>query len=113
MNWYLETELRNGMDKWGVLRDIFLLMFSFEDEFESINEVLQKIKEAIFRTPKELVEWTQPDWSTQLRHALECYNVTTKEEDDLWNITIPKTKGQCDVEGPKVENPDILGHLKT
>jgi len=64
------------------LNEGFLLTFSFEDGFVSIDEALQEIKGVIFRAPTEPMEWVQPDWSTQLWHALECYNVTTKEEDE-------------------------------
>lgn len=86
----LETELHYGTVEWDILRESLLLTFSFEDGFDSINEELQEIKVAIFRTPKEPIEWTQPYWSTQLRSVLECYNVTVEEEDDSRNITIPK-----------------------
>jgi len=45
---------------------------------------------------------------------MECYNVTVEEEEeDLWNINIPKSKGQCKVEGPQIENPDVIELLKT
>ena len=36
----------------------------------------------------------------------------SEEEDYLWNISIPKTKGQCKVKGIKVEKPDISEPLK-
>jgi len=107
MNWYLETKLRHSTAEWDILKEGFLLTFSFEDGFESTDKAMQEIKVDIFKTPKESGEWTQPNWSTQLHHALECYNVTTEEEDDPWNITIPETKGQRDVKGLKVVNPDI------
>jgi len=61
MNWYLETELCHSTAKWDVLKEGFLFTFSFEYGFASINEVLQEIKVVIFRTPKEPLEWTQPD----------------------------------------------------
>ena len=47
--------------EWVVLKDGFLLTFRFEDGFVSINEALQEIKEVIFKTPMEFMEWTQPD----------------------------------------------------
>ena len=78
----LEIELRHGTAKWDILRESFLLTFRFEDGFESIDEALQEIKATIFRTPKETIEWAQPDWSAQLRYALECYNVTIEEEEE-------------------------------
>lgn len=61
MNWYLETKLCHGTTEWDILREIFLLTFSFDDGFECINEALQEIKVAIFRMHEELVEWVQPD----------------------------------------------------
>jgi len=40
------------------------------------------------------MEWTQPDWSTQLHHALECYNVIgEEEEEELRNINIQREMG--------------------
>jgi len=80
MNWYMETELRHGIEEWDILREGFLLTFSFEDDFASIDEALQEIKGVIFRMPQEPLEWVQPNWGTQLCHALECYNVTAKED---------------------------------
>lgn len=72
LNWYLEIELHHGNVEWDVLKEGLLLTFSFEDGFASIDESLQQIKEIIFRTPKEPMEWTQLDWRTHLHHALEC-----------------------------------------
>lgn len=80
MNQYWEMEFRHGIDEWDILWDIFLLTFIFEDVFECIAEALQEIKVTIFKTPKGMVEWTQLDWSTQLCHVLECYNVTDEQE---------------------------------
>jgi len=78
MSWYLETKLRHGIVEWDILREVFLLTFIFEDGFASINEALQEIKVVNFRMPKEPMEWVQLDWSTQLCHALECYNMKLK-----------------------------------
>jgi len=90
------------------------MMFSFEDGFESINEAFQEVKATIFRIPQDQLDLVQPDWSTQLSHALECYNVTVEEEDeDLRNTNIPKTKGHHEVEGMQIENLDITAPLKS
>lgn len=40
MNWYLEIELCHDTAKWDILREGFLLTFSFEDGFTSIDEAL-------------------------------------------------------------------------
>lgn len=90
MKWYLEMELRHGTAEWDVLKEGFLLTFSFEDGSTSIDEALQEIKVVvIFSMLKEPMEWIQPNWSTRMCHALEFYYVTTEEEDeDLRNINI-------------------------
>jgi len=36
----LEKELHHGIAKWDILRESFLLTFSFEDGFERIDEEL-------------------------------------------------------------------------
>lgn len=114
MNWYLEREIHYGTTEWDIPRESFLLTFIFEDGFECIDEVLQEIKVVIFRIPKEMVEWVQPNWNMQLRHVLEWYNmIMEEEEDDPRNINIPESKGQCKVEGPKAKIPDIAEPLKT
>lgn len=49
-----------------------------------------------------------------MHQALECYNVTAEEEDEnLRNINILEEKGCCEVEGPQIENLDIIVSLKT
>ena len=40
MNWYLEIELRHGIGIWDILRQGFMMKFSFEDGFECIDEAL-------------------------------------------------------------------------
>jgi len=36
-----------------------------------------------------------------------------REENDLRNINSPKVEGHHDVEGPRIENPNITASLKT
>lgn len=55
MNWYMEIELRHGTVEWDVMKEGFMLTFSFEDGFECIDEALHEIKVAIFRILKELL----------------------------------------------------------
>lgn len=70
------------MIEWDILKESFLQSFNFEDGFQCIDEALLLIKDAIFKMPEELVAWIQPNWSTQLRHALECYNVVADEGEE-------------------------------
>ena len=90
------------------------MTFSFKHGLESIDEALHEIKATIFSILQEPLEWFQPDQSTQLHQALECYNVTINEGDeDPRNINSPESEGQHEVEGPKAEIHDISEPLKT
>lgn len=90
------------------------MTFSFKDVFTSIDEALQEIEVVIFKMSQEPPEWVQPDWSTQLCHVLECYNVIAKgENDDPRNINISEVEGHHEVEGPQLDNPNITSPLKT
>jgi len=46
------------------------------------DEVLQEVKATIFRILQDPLDLIQPEWTTQLSHVVECYNVTTVEEDE-------------------------------
>lgn len=90
------------------------MTFSFEDGFKSINGELQEVKVAILRTPQDPLELIRLDWSTQLHHALECYNVTVERDDeDQRKINISKVECHHEFEGPQIQNPDITAPLKT
>lgn len=70
------------------MKEGFFITLSFEDGFKCINEALQEIKLVIFKTPVEPIAWVQPHSSTHLHHALECYNVTTEEGEELPGISL-------------------------
>lgn len=109
MIWYLERELQHGTTQWDIPKERFFLTFSFEDRFECIDEELQEIKVAIFRTPIEPIACVQPDQSIFLCYAHKCYNVTTKEgQEDPNNISIPQLKEQHEVVGPDIDALEIL-----
>lgn len=77
------------------------MTFSFEARFDCIEEALQEVKATIFRIPQDTVDLGQPEWATQLSCVLECYNVTSKEEDeDPQKINIPEMEGHCEDQGP-------------
>ena len=113
-NWYTETELHRGMITWLVMIDIFLLTFTFEYEYPSIDQALEIIKTKIF-DDCTLPVYTHPDWAIQLEHALECYNFVEEPSDEdknPRNINIPKSKGTRKVDGPKLEIPAITKPIK-
>jgi len=114
MNWYVETKIRHGTGEWDILHEGFIMTFSFEDGFDSIDEVLQEVKAAIFRIMQDPLDLIQLEWATQLSHVLESYNITTEEEDeDPQNINIPGEEGHRKVEVSQIENPHITTPLKT
>ena len=99
-----ELVLRNRAlpwySEWDILRKGFIMTFSFADGFDCIDEVLQEVKAVIFGIPQDPLDLIQPDWTTQLSHALESYNVISEEEyEDPRNINIPKTESHGEVEG--------------
>jgi len=51
------------------------MTFSFEDWFDCIDEALQEVKATIFRILQDPLDLIQPEWTTQLSHVVECYNV--------------------------------------
>ena len=105
MNWQLEIELCHGIEEWDILQQGFLMKFRFEDGFECIDEALQEVKAMVFRILQDPLDLIQPDWTTQLRHTLECYNMTVEEEDeDPRKINIPETEGHFEFEGTQIAN---------
>ena len=90
------------------------MTFNFEYGWDNIDEALQEVKATIFRIPQEPLHLIQPEWATQLSHALECYNIITEEEDeDPRNINILEVELHHKVEGPQIENPNITVQLNT
>jgi len=53
MIWYIETDLCNGTGEWDILREGFMMTFSFEDGFDGIDEALHDVKAPIFRIPQD------------------------------------------------------------
>ena len=113
-NWYIETKLRHGTCERDIIREGFMMTFSFEDMFDCIEEALHEVKSTIFRIPHDPVDLAQPEWATQMSCTLECYNVIAKDEDeDPQKINIPQMEGHCEVQGPQIENPDITAPVNT
>ena len=94
--------------------DNFLLMFTFESEYPSVDQALDVIKIKIFEDCTLSVS-AQPEWAIQLEEALECYNFASEpeeEDEDPRNINIPESEGTCDVDGPKLQIPAITEPIK-
>jgi len=83
MNWYIETELCHGTSEWNMLREGFLLTFMFEDPWwDTIDDALHAVKEAIFKITQEPIERIHLEWATQVSCTMECYNVIIEEDDE-------------------------------
>ena len=61
-NWYTETEFRKGTITWPLLIDKFLLTFTFEYEYQNVDQALEIIKVKIFEGSTLSVQ-TQPEWA--------------------------------------------------
>lgn len=60
MNWYTEIELCHGTSEWDILREGFLLTFTFEDcWWDIVDGALQAVKAPIFKIPQEPMEVLQ------------------------------------------------------
>lgn len=80
--------------------DGFISTFNFEDDCTYINLALQRFKKRILENATPLT-WKQPDWVVQIENALECYNLTTEEEEDPCYIDIEKLEGYHEVTRPE------------
>ena len=61
--WYTEEELWHDTGEWDILREEFLSTFLFEDQWmDPMDEALQVVEAAIFKTPLEPEETMQPNW---------------------------------------------------
>ena len=94
--------------------DSFLLTFTFESEYPSIDQALDIIKINIF-DDCTLLESAQTDWAVQLEHALECYNFIEEsggEDENPRSINIPDSEGTHEFDGPKLDIPSIIETIK-
>ena len=99
---------------WPVMIDSFLLTFTFESEYPSIDQDLGSIKAKMFEDCTLLV-YTQPDWAIKLEQALECYNFAEEpvdEDENPCSINIPESEGTREVDGPKLEFPAVTEPIK-
>ena len=94
--------------------DNFVLTFTFESKYPSIDQALEIIKTKIF-DDCTLPVYAQPDWAIQLEHEQECYNFTAEpgdEDENPHSIKIPESEGTHEVDGPKVEISAVTEPIK-
>ena len=80
-NWYEEVELRHSTVSWVSLTNSFVLTFSINEVCPTLDVAVRVIHTKVF-DDKKIVEY-QPDWKEQEANAVECYNLTIDEDDDL------------------------------
>ena len=101
--------MHRGTKNWHTLRENLYLTFD-QSEYPSVDDSLELVRMKIVEDPLPIC--TQPDWTTQIENAKECYNFTIDEDDDPRNINIPESEGSHAVVGPTLECPQITEKLK-
>jgi hypothetical protein len=96
----------------------FKVKFTFEHESLLLDADLQAMRTKIFMEEgtMEVVPVCSVHRASMIIHELlECYNVAKEyqDEENPLNIQIPKTEGECVVEGPKLEYTAYAQPLKT
>ena len=76
-NWYAEVELLHGTVIWVSLANSFVLTFSLNEVFPTLDAAIRLIHTKVF-DDKEIAEY-QPDWKEQEATAVECYNLAIDE----------------------------------
>ena len=104
-NWYIKIELRRGTKDWSLLID------GFKSKYPEIDNVVEVIRTKIFEDGP-LPLFNQPDWVALLETTLECYNFIADEDEDPRNVNISESEGSCEVEGSKLEVPEITKNVK-
>jgi hypothetical protein len=86
----------------------FITTFLFDNEFPSLDQALQMMRQKVFEEASGLpLEQEVDEWNAPLQKLQTCYNINANEDDDPRKVNITKTEVQRDVEGPGVELPFI------
>jgi hypothetical protein len=62
------------------------------------------------KAPSLPLEKEEDEWIVPLQKLQGCYNINVDEDNDPRKVKIAETKGQRDIEGPRVEIP-FIGQL--
>jgi hypothetical protein len=108
INWYLQEELRLITTDWEGMIQIFFTTFLFESEYPLVDQALHIVRHKVFEEAYSLpMEQEEDEWTVPLQKLQTFYNINADDDDDLRKVNIVETKGQRDVEGPRVELPFI------
>ncbi len=86
-NWYAKFVLHHRTVSWVNLADSFVLTFSIDDVFPTLDVAIRLIRTKVF-DDEEVIQY-QPDWEEKEANVVECYNLAIDDEDDPRNIDIP------------------------
>ena len=106
-SWYISVELCREITTWEEMTICFSQTFHFAYANPNVNNALHIIRDLVLK----LVPVTypvDPHAQCHMQSMVECYDVSSEPEDDdeLWNINIPKIEGSTDVAAPDVRtNP--------
>jgi hypothetical protein len=85
----------------------------FDSEFPSVDQALQMMRQKVFEEESGLpLEQEVDEWTARLQKLHMCYNINVDEDDDPGKVNITETKGERDVEGPRVKLPFIGQPIK-
>ena len=81
----------------------FAQTFWFADTNPNVNNALHIIQDMVLKVVPVTYP-VDPHVHCHMQSMMECYNVSSKPEDDdeLWNINILETKGSRDVTAPDI-----------
>jgi hypothetical protein len=113
INWYLQAELRLITSYWEGMIQNFITTFFFYNEFPSVDQALQIVKQKVFKEAYGLpLEQEEDEWTTPFQKLQGCYNINADEDDDPRKVNITKIEGHKNVEGPGFELPFIGQPIK-
>jgi hypothetical protein len=112
INWYLQAKLRLITTDWEGMTHNFVTTFLFEIQYLTVDQALQTVRQKVFEEAPIPLEKEEDEWTAPLQKLQGCYNINVDEDDDPRKVNITETKGQRNVEGPKVELPFIGQSIK-
>ena len=110
--WYVSAELRKEITTWEELTIFYNHTFSFTDSNLDVHNVLQLIRDVVLKVVS-IAYPVDPHANFHMQSMMECYNVSGEpDDDDMWNINIPETKGSRDVKAPDMPTDPMNQPLK-
>ena len=102
-SWYVSAKLHREITTWEELTVFFAHTFNFADANVEVNNALQIIRDVVLKVVP-VAYLVDPHAHCHMQSMMECYNLSgeSKDNDELHNINIPKTKGIQDVEATDV-----------